>query len=259
MSREIFISYSHEDKAIADKVCHTLEASNIACWIAPRDERPGEKWAHMIVRGMDETKMVVFILSAHSNRSSACENELSLAQEKRKVIIPVRVEDVPICEELEWYLTGRQRIEALSRPIDQHLGELVAAVRDSLQHPATVPPSDEPPATGPRDEESLSLAKILPGVWQIQITHPSGMVGQMGLELGPSGAFQGQLIAPSGQLMIQGMWQLVSPNQLALQGQQSNGFVMWPYGAVLTFNNVTPGQLSGFSDVGEQVVCQKVR
>lgn len=128
--------------------------------------------------------------------------------------------------------------------------------------PIEAPPPKqlEQPLPEPPHVELPSLVKILPGVWQIQITHQlSGMMGQMVLELFPTGTFQGQLIGPTGQTVIQGMWQITALNQLALQGQQSNGFMTIPYGVVLQFNNVTPNQLSGFSGVGEQVVCQKVR
>ena len=37
MAHDVFVSYSHHDKAQADAVCATLEAKGIRCWIAPRD------------------------------------------------------------------------------------------------------------------------------------------------------------------------------------------------------------------------------
>jgi hypothetical protein len=256
MPRDVFICFHHEDQTAANQVVRSLETAGMRCWISSRDELPGETWAAKISRALDESKTVVFILSAKSNNSDGCKNELAIAHQKKKPIIPLRVENVYPADDLEYFLARVQRLDALSRPIDQYLDELVAAVRNSIKVKPEQPPRELPPELPL--EEPRSLVKILPGVWQIQITHPSGMVGQMGLELSPSGAFQGQLIAPAGQLMIQGMWQITSPNQVALQGQQSNGFMMWPYGVVLTFNNVAPNQLSGLSDVGEQVVCQKV-
>jgi len=58
MSRDIFISYSHADQTIANKVCQRLEEAGFSCWISSRDELPGEQWAEMIARGVDESKIV---------------------------------------------------------------------------------------------------------------------------------------------------------------------------------------------------------
>ncbi len=42
MEHDVFISYAHEDKAIADAICAKLEENKIRCWIAPRDITPGK-------------------------------------------------------------------------------------------------------------------------------------------------------------------------------------------------------------------------
>ena len=44
MAHDIFISYAHQDRTIANAVCATLEAHGIRCWIAPRDILPGSDW-----------------------------------------------------------------------------------------------------------------------------------------------------------------------------------------------------------------------
>ena len=119
MSRDIFISYSHADQTIANKVCQRLEEAGFSCWISSRDELPGEQWAEMIARGVDESKIVLFILSNHSNNSPACVKELALAHDKDKIIIPLRVEEVILSQKLEFFLVGQQRIDALTAPIEK--------------------------------------------------------------------------------------------------------------------------------------------
>ncbi len=79
MTRDVFISYSYDDKAVADKVCQALETADIPCWIAPRDERSGETWASKIVRAIDESRIMVLILSASSNKSKDCTKEVAIA------------------------------------------------------------------------------------------------------------------------------------------------------------------------------------
>ena len=49
MAHDVFISYSKNDKATADAVCHALEADGIRCWVAPRDVSPGLSWKQSIV------------------------------------------------------------------------------------------------------------------------------------------------------------------------------------------------------------------
>lgn len=44
MSHDIFLSYSSEDRTVADAVCAGLETQGIRCWLAPRCVEPGQDW-----------------------------------------------------------------------------------------------------------------------------------------------------------------------------------------------------------------------
>ena len=44
MAHDVFISYSHKDKAVADAIVARLEQDNCRCWYAPRDIAPGADW-----------------------------------------------------------------------------------------------------------------------------------------------------------------------------------------------------------------------
>lgn len=134
MARDVFISYSYDDKVIADKVCSALEGAGILCWIAPRDERPGETWASKIVRAIDESRIMVLVLSASSNKSKDCTKEVAIAtsDEKLMPVIPLRIDEVSLTGDLKYYLAGMHRLDALPPPIDNHLERLVVDVRDLL-------------------------------------------------------------------------------------------------------------------------------
>ena len=41
MAHDVFVSYSHKDKATADAVVARLEQDGSRCWVAPRDIVPG--------------------------------------------------------------------------------------------------------------------------------------------------------------------------------------------------------------------------
>ena len=57
---------------------------------------------------------------------------------------------------------------------------------------------------------------------------------------------------------INGQWQITPNGQLMMQGQESIGWKTGPYLAVVTFNQVTPGMLSGMTVAGEQVIWYRV-
>ena len=52
VAHDVFISYSSQDKPVADAVCAGLEAAKIRCWIAPRDVRPGMDYASEIIEAI---------------------------------------------------------------------------------------------------------------------------------------------------------------------------------------------------------------
>lgn len=135
MTHDVFISYSHIDKAYADAVCHYLERSGIKCWYAPRDIEPGEKWARGIHEAMLRSKVFVLILSNHSNISEQVIREINLAVSKKMHIITFKIEDVEICKELEYYLGVSHWLDAITGPLDKHLVSLTHYIRKTLHYP----------------------------------------------------------------------------------------------------------------------------
>jgi len=61
-----------------------------------------------------------------------------------------------------------------------------------------------------------------------------GAAAQMRLELLPNGFFRGNLMTPMGMTTVDGQW-MANPmlNQISLQGSQSNGYQMIPYGVMI--------------------------
>ena len=76
---DVFISYSHVDKATADATCATLEQAGIRCWIAPRDIMPGDEWGAAIVKAIDQCRAMVLIFSSSANSSKQIRREVERA------------------------------------------------------------------------------------------------------------------------------------------------------------------------------------
>ena len=75
---DVFISHSSIDKEIADKVCETLEARGLKCWIAPRDIMPGSEWAVAISNAISVVRAMVVIYSKNSAQSTQVPKEIAL-------------------------------------------------------------------------------------------------------------------------------------------------------------------------------------
>lgn len=122
---DIFISYAQADKPIADAVCARLEASNIRCWIAPRDLPPGKDFPEAIIEGIETSRVMVLIFSAQSNNSRHVIRELTSAVSKGLTIVPFRIEDINPSKSMEYLIGLPHWLDALTPPLEQHLERLI--------------------------------------------------------------------------------------------------------------------------------------
>lgn len=130
MKRTVFISHSSADKVIGEQVCRFLEKNGIPCWIAPRDVTPGQNYGAAILDAIDECRVFVLILSNQSNKSGQVVREVEHAASTNSIIIPFRVEDVKPSRNLAFYVSAAHWLDASAKPIDQHFGELLNAIRN---------------------------------------------------------------------------------------------------------------------------------
>ena len=108
----VFISYSSKNKTVADAVCHILEENGIPCWIAPRNVVPGEGFGGNIVKAIRQCSLMILIYSADSNRSSHVANEVDRAFSANKTIIPFAMDDTPMNDDFDYYLSRKHWLVA---------------------------------------------------------------------------------------------------------------------------------------------------
>ena len=135
MAHDVFISHSHDDKVLADAVCASLESSGIRCWIAPRDVLAGRDWAASIVEAIETARVMVLVYSASSANSEHVKKELTLAVKAGAVIVPLRIEDVPLSGMMEYYLMGTHWLDAMNPPSQHEISVLVDTVKTLLDAP----------------------------------------------------------------------------------------------------------------------------
>lgn len=128
MNHDVFISYSTQDKPTADAICRALEVSGIRCWIAPRDALPGHRYQGSIVRAIRDCSVMVLVFSSRSNASDHVLREVTVASEERKPVLPFRIEDVEIRDDLYYYVSSVHWLDALIPPVEAHVSRLVEVV-----------------------------------------------------------------------------------------------------------------------------------
>jgi TolB-like protein/Tfp pilus assembly protein PilF len=129
---DVFVSYASYDAVIAQKVCSELEAAGFKCWIAPRDVVPGTLYADGIVGAIDESKILVLILSKNAVASAHVGKELERATSKRHPIIALRLDTAPLTRAFEYFLNESQWIDVGAGNTDAAIEKLVVAVGQHL-------------------------------------------------------------------------------------------------------------------------------
>jgi len=129
MAHDVFISYSNKDKSAAEAVCSILEQNSIRCWIAPRDITPGTPFAEGIIDGIKGSRVFVLIYSDNTNHSNQVIKEVDRAVHHGIAIIPLRLEDVPMSKQLEYYVSDVHWLDALTPPLEKHINRLAEVVR----------------------------------------------------------------------------------------------------------------------------------
>jgi len=125
---DVFVSYSSRDKPVADAVCAALETRKIRCWIAPRDVLPGISYPRAIIGAIEGSRVMVLVYSSSSNTSPHVIRELGKAVAKGIIIVPFRIEDTPLSQDMEYLIGIPHWLDAVTPPLERHLEELARTV-----------------------------------------------------------------------------------------------------------------------------------
>ncbi len=131
--KEVFISHSSKEQARAVDICKVLEKNMITCWIAPRNVIGGMPYAEEIVRAIKNCKIVLLIASASINDSEQIMNEIEIAVNHSKIILPFKIDEVEYNDSYKYYLNRKHWIEALPNPQDFY-SLLIEEVKYLLLH-----------------------------------------------------------------------------------------------------------------------------
>lgn len=149
MAHDVFISHSTSNRPVANAVCAALESIGIRCWVAPRDVLPGRPYSGEITRAIQQSRAFVLIFSEHSNNSEQVLREVQLAANSRLHIVQFRIDPVSPSDDLEYYLSGPHWLDAVTPPLEDHLGQLKSSIQALLSLPPAAPPDKTAAAAPP--------------------------------------------------------------------------------------------------------------
>lgn len=192
-AKDVFISYKAEEFEQADWVRTTLECRGIRCWMAPESIPGGTSYATEIPQAITSCKVFVLVLSRKAMASKWVPREVDQAINRNKVILPFMIEDCPLTDEFQFYLTNvqcymafRDRNDAINQMADQ-IHALLRRDKGADSEPSKPPAAQPvPPVTHPHPlaaqpkpqqpkvpRDSLCTAALICGIVSMILFLPS--------------------------------------------------------------------------------------
>ena len=138
MKHDIFISYSSEDKTVADAVVAALENRGIRCWYAPRDIEAGTDWGESITHAIGESTLMLLIFSENSNKSKRVLDEIYYSISEGKTILPFRIEKLDPSGAMRLHLSSRHWLDAYDPSWEAHINKLIDTAASNLEKEITL-------------------------------------------------------------------------------------------------------------------------
>jgi hypothetical protein len=254
---QVFVSYSRQDSKFVDQLVAALQKSSLSVWIDRSRIQAGESWRGEIVEAIQECDAFLLVLSPQSVNSDNVEKELNLASEYKRRIIPLMYQPAELPGGMRYAISGLQFVD-FNKGFNQALDELLSALGARENTASTRRTQSVQRTAAPSPPPPVGLDQILPGTWQIQGAMNTPFAFQIMLEISANGFFQGEGRTMAGMTRLTGQWRTGAQNQLSLQGQTTDGFMVAPYMAMLQFAQVSSHQLVGMDAAGVQVFWQKI-
>lgn len=122
VANEIFISYRRTDEPKARLFYNLLRERGVEAWYDAKIEA-GEDWRTTTANALDAAPIFVLLMSRNASESGDIAKELAAATHKRKLVVPVRLDDMQLEGMFLYELASRNWIDAYNNT-EQKLAEL---------------------------------------------------------------------------------------------------------------------------------------
>ncbi len=131
MAGEIFISYRRADQAWARLLHAQLQAEGVEAWYDAH-VGAGQDWRSATAKALKASQIFVLLFSANAAQSSDIAKELAAAVFEKKLIIPVRLEDIAPDGAFLYELASRNWVNAFENT-ELKLAELAKGLAQMVQ------------------------------------------------------------------------------------------------------------------------------
>jgi hypothetical protein len=164
MSHDVFISFAFKDQKAAGCIRTYLEGSGIKCFMCT-DLPAGTGYDEALGKAIREAKILALILSSNADNSHSVRNEVAIAKNRGKTIIPVRIEDF-LPEKLEFSIATSLFFDAFPPPLEKHLPKLVKDIDTILRPLETSEPTGQPKSKADPTISPPKQPPVRPGEWR---------------------------------------------------------------------------------------------
>ena len=145
---DIFISYSSKDSKVVHTYASYLERQGYRVWYDVKGLYTGVEFSQEIVNSIENSKLVIFFSSAHSNESKWTKGEILSALKFTKPILPVRIDDSEYDKSLMLVLLPLQYLDFKLKSQNESFKDLFDAVQKFIGSPSLPSPVDDQSKTG---------------------------------------------------------------------------------------------------------------
>lgn len=139
---DVFISYARSDyensetkekipNSIVSQIKEYLSVNNISYWFDEDGIYSGDAFAKEIANSIKNSKLFLFVSSAHSNKSDWTCREIATATMYKKKILPVKIDDSVYDESVILYLANLDFVD-LTRNQEQGLKAMVRSINNYI-------------------------------------------------------------------------------------------------------------------------------
>lgn len=150
----VFISYSHNDRDLVDRIVAGLKADGHDIWMGALRLKPGDNISAKVDEGLNQAEALIVVISENSFRSQSVQQEfaaiaLQQISKRERRIIPVKLDQSAVPS----YLADRVYLD-LSKDFEQGLRKL----RDDLR--ASTPESIAAPERSVQSSKDSRVAQV---------------------------------------------------------------------------------------------------
>lgn len=160
MSKPVFISYSSAEYNEAKQIAKRIEAAGYGYWMAPESIEGGKSYAQQIPQAIHGAEVILVVLSQKAMDSKWVAKEVDRAINENKRVMPFLIEDAPMTDEFQFYLTNVQNYRGYL-DFDAEFSRLLADLRNYIDAPET------PAAEQPEPAEAEEAAPVKKSVGEL--------------------------------------------------------------------------------------------